>query len=199
MSDPSRVSSAAAAANAQLGGIRPPDAAPASSPREQGKQFAAVPAKVAKKPEEGTEPAEKVKKKKPVKPILLVVVALLAGYVVKGKAVKPHYGPGATVPKGAIIDLPSVTTNLSDGHLAQIGVSLQMSAPGSAKEVAKDTSELLSATVAAVGAQSYSTLLPASGRAALQAQLLRTYQVDLGTSEGAQQVSQVYFTSFVLQ
>jgi flagellar basal body-associated protein FliL len=54
-------------------------------------------------------------------------------------------------------------------------------------------------TIATLGNESYGDLLPASGRAALRATLLGNYQKILGTSEGAQVVSGVYFTSFVLQ
>lgn len=197
MSDLSQMSTAAQATAAQLAGIRPPNGMPPgggllAQAAQAQRAAAAEPAKAA--------PAgEKPKKKKPIKPIALAVVLLLVGYVAKGKIMKPHYAPGEKVPLGAIFDLGTVTTNLGDGHLAQIGVSLQMTAVASSKEETKDTSELLGSVVSALGASTYDELLPASGRSALATTLLHDFQVDLGTSEGAQQVSQVYFTSFVLQ
>lgn len=140
------------------------------------------------------------KKKKPIKPILIVVVLLLVGYVAKGKIIKPHYGPGHPVPAGVIFDFPAaVTTNLPDGSLAQISISLQLTKAASIKTVSNDTSELVGTAVQIIGHDSYSTLLSTAGRLALQRDLLHAFQSELPVSEGAQQVSAVYFTSYVVQ
>lgn len=177
-------------------GIRPPDGPPMPAAYAAQAQRAAQPAP-APKPAKGEAGAKA--KKKPIKPIALVVMLLLVGYVAKGKIVKPHYAPGEAVPLGQIIDLTQVTTNLADGHLAQLGVSLQMTKVGSSKEVTKDNSEILSTIVTDVGEETYATLLPPQGRAALQSKLLHNIQQDLGPVDGAEQVAAVYFTSFVLQ
>lgn len=177
-------------ATARLSGVRPPSVRPPSPigvSTAEADQAAAA------------EAAAKAKKKKRTKVIIICVVLLLVGYEVKGKVVKPHFGPGEKVPAGAIISLGSITTNLSDGHLAQIGVSMQMTAAANAKKEAMVQSELVGATVAILGQQTYNGLLPAGGRSALRGELLRAYQQTLGVNEGAQQVSAVYFTSFVLQ
>ncbi len=142
---------------------------------------------------------EKAKKKKPIKPIIMVLVLLLVAHVVMGKVIKPHYRPGAKVPAGAIVDLGSITTNLADGHLAQVAVSMQTTVAASSKQVDKLTPELIGSTVSVLGGETYAELLPAAGRAALRRDLLRIFQHELGPNEGAQQVSAVYFTSFVLQ
>jgi flagellar basal body-associated protein FliL len=186
---------AAQAAAARLAGMRPPGAAPAAPVAE------AAPEEGKKKRRRGKKGAEGAdgKKKKPVKPILAVVLLLVVGYVVKGKVMKPHYKPGEHVPNGAIFPLGSVTTNLSDGHLAQVTISLQLTAPANSKLITKDQDMLTATVVNDLGAQTYNSLVLPAGRAALRAQLLRGFQQDLGTSEGAQQVSAVYFTGFVLQ
>ena len=152
------------------------------------------PAKAAKAAE-----GEKAKRKKPIKPIIMVLVLLLVGKVVMGKVVKPHYRPGAKVPAGVIVPLGSITTNLADGHLAQVAISMQMTVAASSKQVDKLTPELIGSTVSVLGGDTYAELLPATGRAALRRDLLRIFQHELGPNEGAQQVSAVYFTSFVLQ
>ena len=187
---------AAQAAASRLAGMRPPAAAPpVAEVPEGGKK-----AKKGKKGEEGKEGDGKNKKKKPVKPIALAVLVLLVGYVAKGKIMKPHYGPHDPVPAGAIYDFPeSVTTNLPDGSLAQIAISLQLTKVGSVKTVTKDNSELMGTAVRIIGADSYQRLLSTAGRVALQKALLSAYQQELGQSEGAQQVSAVYFTSYVVQ
>lgn len=146
-------------------------------------------------------PEEGSRKKSKKKLIVLVVVLLVVGFYAKGKLLKPHYGPGAKVPPGQIFALggTTITTNLSDGHLAQIGISLQLTKPANAKEINADVPELTSSTVEILGQQTYVGLLDPIGRRELASELLRAYQRDLGRSEGAQQLSAVYFTSFVLQ
>src|SRR5580698_1774677 len=91
----------------------------------------------------GEEPEEKKKGK--LKLILIVVlgVALLGGaaymMVLKPMLFPPHYKPGQPVPAGKIISLPQNTINLSDGHLLQVTVALQLTAP--AQESAIDNED----------------------------------------------------------
>jgi flagellar basal body-associated protein FliL len=144
-------------------------------------------------------------KKRLVKPIGGLVFALLVFHVVSPKFIKPHYDAAHPVPNGSIIELGTVggttqiTTNLSDGHLAQISISLQMTKVGSSKTEGKLEDELMGDTISIIGAETYDELLPQSGRAALANQLLATYQRVLPPVDGAPEVSGVYFTSFVLQ
>lgn len=186
---------AAQAAAARLAGMRPPPAAAAAAPEAPPAE-----AKKGRKAKKGdAEGAEGGKKKKPIKPILIAVVVLLVGYVAKGKIMKPHYKPGEKVPLGAIYQLGSITTNLSDGHLAQLSISLQLTKPANSKAIVKLQDELTATAVTDIGQQTYNALILPAGRHALAATMLHGFQADLGTSEGAQQVSAVYFTSFVLQ
>ncbi|MCU1492399.1 MAG: Flagellar protein FliL [Acidimicrobiaceae bacterium] len=185
---------AAQAAANRLAGIRPPAAAVGPATPAADRKLA----KTSEKKDEKSAPG--TKRKIPVKVVALVLLVLVVGYVAKGKIIKPHYGPHDPVPAGAIFDFPSsVTTNLPDGSLAQISISLQLTKVGSSKVVTKDTSELVGTAVQIIGGNSYATLLSTPGRAALQAALLHAFQSELGTTEGAQQVSAVYFTSYVLQ
>jgi len=143
------------------------------------------------------EEIKKAKKKKRTKIIGLVVVLLLVAHVVEGKVVKPHYG--ANVPNGTTYGLGGITTNLADGHLAQISISLQLTKAANTKTIGNFNSALTSSTVTLIGQQSFASLLPPGGRAALRDRLLASYQSILGMNEGAEQVRAVYFTSFVLQ
>jgi flagellar basal body-associated protein FliL len=186
---------AAQAAASRLAGMRPPAAAPAAAaPPEPVPEE-----KKGRKSKKGGD-ADGGKKKKPVKPILLGLLVLVVAYEVKGKVMKPHYGPHNPVPAGTIYDFPGqVTTNLPDGSLAQISMSLQLTKVGSVKVVTKDNSELMGTATQIVGEHTYSQLLSPAGRVALQHQLVAAFQKELGMTEGAQAVSAVYFTSFVLQ
>lgn len=193
----------------------PPSAAAPSTPAAQaaaarlasmGQPKAAVEAaaappskREAKKAKKAEQAGADGKKKKPVKAILAVVLLVAVGYVVKGKVMKPHYKPGEKVPAGKVVPLSAVTTNLSDGHLAQVTINLQLTAPANSKEVTKDEPQMVATIVRYLGEQTYGGLLAPAGRAKMQASLLRSFQEELGTSEGAQQVSAVYITGFVLQ
>lgn len=139
------------------------------------------------------------KKKKPIKPIAGVLVLLLVAHVVMGKVIKPHYSAAHPPAPGIIEGLGGITTNLADGHLAQISVSMQATKALNTKKFATDESALVGETVSIIGAKTYGELLSPSGRALLQSQLLTAYQKELGLNEGGQQVTSVFFTSFVLQ
>lgn len=183
---------AAQAAAARLAGLAPPPRAAAPPAPEPLSKKEARKAKKEGAKGEG-------KKKKPIKPIAAVLLLLVVGYVVKGKVVKPHYGPGAKVPPGAVVALQSVTTNLSDGRLAQVSVSIQLTKAANAKLVATDEDQMVASIVTYLGQQTYTGLLAPAGRATLRVSLLHAFQAELGPSEGAQQVSAVYITGFVLQ
>lgn len=184
---------AAQAAAARLAGMRPPGRV-VPGPGTGDAAASGAPGTTAEAPK-----AEKKKRKLPIKLIALVLVVLVAGYVVKGKVMKPHYGPGHPAPAGEVLSLGTVTTNLSDGHLAQVSISLQLSKPANEKTVTKDEPELTATVVSELGQQTYPGLLDPVGRAALRQALLRSFQQELGTAEGAQSVTAVYFTGFVLQ
>ena len=183
---------AAEAAAARLAGMSPPR--PAEAPAAPAAPASRKEQRAAKKAAKGG-----AKKKLPIKPILGVVLLLLVGYVVKGKVIKPHYGPGQKVPNGQIVAIDQVTTNLADGHLAQVTVELQLTKPGSTKLVTLDDPELVNSVVTDLGQDTYGQLLAPAGRAALKLELLHQFQQILGPAEGAQQVSAIYFTGFVLQ
>lgn len=138
-------------------------------------------------------------RKKAIKAILAGLLLLVVGYVVKGKVLKAHYRAGETVPPGQVVALNAVTTNLSDGHLARVAVSLQLTKPANPKEVTSDEPRLLATIVSYLGRQSYHGLLSPSGRSRLDAFLLHRFQQELGPVDGARQVSAVYLTGFLLQ
>lgn len=148
---------------------------------------------------EGEAPKKKGKKK-----LVLILVAVLlvgaAGYVVKGRSHKLVYKPGQPVPVGVVTSLGTLTVNTSDGHLVQVGIDLQLTKVAVSKTVSTDQPQLRNAAIADLGAQTYPGLLAPTGRAALQQQLLASFQKVLGPVDGAApQVSAVYFTSFILQ
>ncbi len=100
---------------------------------------------------------EKVKKSKK-KLIIILVVLLLVGFEAKSMLLKPHYKPGQTVPLGTILPLDQLTVNMSDGHLVQASISLQLTKVA-AKTTTTDVPRFDDAAITVLGAQTYDQLL----------------------------------------
>ena len=144
----------------------------------------------------GEAPPKKSKKK--VLIIMLVVLAV-GGFEAKSILLKPHYRPGQAVPLGTILALDQLTVNMSDGHLVQAGISLQLTKVAS-KAAATEVPRFDDAAITVLGAETYDGLLAPGGRATVKAEILALCQKILPPVDGAaEQVSAVYFTSFVVQ
>ena len=148
---------------------------------------------------QGAEGADAPKKKSKKKLIIILVVLLLVGFVAKGKIMKPHYKAGQTVPLGTILPLDQLTVNMSDGHLVQASISLQLT-----KVASKTATNLVprfdDAAITVLGDETYNELLGPGGRTEAKTQILALCQKISPPVDGAaEQVSAVYFTSFVVQ
>jgi flagellar FliL protein len=178
-----------------------PDAAPASVPDAPEAKAATRADKKGKKSKKGAAGAEGEKKGSKKKLIIVgLVVVLAVGYVAKGKLMKTVYKPGQPVPAGTIDPLSQMTMNLSDGHLAEVTVALQLTKVADAKTVTADTPRFEDAIITVFGGETYAQLLTNAGKNTARQQILQQCQQILGTTDGAaEQVSAVYFTDFVLQ
>ena len=138
----------------------------------------------------------------------LVLVGLVALVAVGGLAYpklthkKPAGGyksVAMAVPNGPIESLDPVTINLSDGHLLQVGVAVQLTQTADAKKITAMEPRILDAVISTFSAWTYPNLLGPPGHEQARQQLearLRSLFPPVG---GAPQVAGVYFTSFVMQ
>jgi flagellar basal body-associated protein FliL len=141
----------------------------------------------------------KVKKSKKKLVIIVLVVFLIGGFEAKSMLLKPHYKPGQAVPLGTILPLDQLTVNMSDGHLVQASIDLQLTKVA-AKSAALDVPRFDDAAITVLGAQTYDQLLAPGGRTEVKAEILSLAQKIAPPVDGAaEQVSAVYFTSFVVQ
>jgi flagellar FliL protein len=144
------------------------------------------------------EPPKKSKKKLIL--IILALVLLVGGYEAKSILLKPHFKPGQPVPLGKILPMDQLTVNLSDGHLVQASISLQLTSVASASGISSDMPKFDDAAITVIGEQTFHGLLSPLERAALKTQMLQRFQKIAGTVDGAaQQISAIYYTGFVLQ
>lgn len=153
--------------------------------------------KSAPKAKEGPPPR---KSKKKVFVIVAVLIILIGGYEAKTILMAPHFKAGQKVPLGKILPLDQLTVNLSDGHLVQASISLQLTSVASPSAINSDLPRFDDAAISVLSTQTYQGILPAAARDQIKAQILQDCQKIVGTADGAaQQVSAVYFTSFVVQ
>ena len=138
---------------------------------------------------------------------LLLLVGLVAVVGVAGLAYpklthkKPagYKSAALAVPNGPIESLDPVTVNLSDGHLLQVGVAVQLTQTADAKKVTAMDPRILDAVISTFSAQTYPNLLGAAGHEQARQQLEARLQSMFPPVAGAPQVAGVYFTSFVMQ
>lgn len=148
--------------------------------------------------DEPTAPPKKSKKKLFL--IIAALVMLVGGYEAKSILLAPHYKPGQKVPLGKVLPLDQMTVNLSDGHLAQVSISLQLTSVASTSSMSAELPRFENAVITVFSAATYQGLLPAAAREHVKAQILQDCQEIAGTVDGAaQQIVNVYFTGFVLQ
>lgn len=148
-------------------------------------------------------PTAEPAKKKSKLPIIIAIVVVLAvgGYVAKGKFLKPHYSLKHPAPLGVIDDLGGgqLTVNLSDGHLVQVSLAIQLTSVADQKKIDSEVPIFQDATISVLGAQTYSSLLAPGGRQAVKQQLLERFQQIAGNADGVAQITAVYYTSFIIQ
>lgn len=179
------------AAEAKSKGRRKGDAKP-DAPKGKGVAAAATAA--------GEESTKKGSKKKLIIIGAVVLVLVLGLYMVKGRSHHVVYKAGEPVPAGKVVSIGTITANTADGHLVQAGMDLQLTIVANPKTEAADAPQFTNAAIGDLANWTYAQLLTASGRTGLQKQLLTSFQKILGTTDGAaEQVSAVYFTSFILQ
>ena len=143
--------------------------------------------------------------KKGEKKLLLAIllVVLLGGgagvymFVLK----KPTKPPTAKVALHSVsYTMPTITTNLDDGHIVQAQMILEL-APGDTKtEVTKDIPQLNNAAILTFGGMSYSQLLPTAGRTQAAATLQAAFNTVLHTGKKPwDTVDSILFSSFIVQ
>lgn len=151
-------------------------------------------------PASETPEAPPKKSKKKLFIILAAIILLVGGYEAKSILLAPHYKPGQKVPLGKILPLDQLTVNLSDGHLVQASISLQLTSVASASSLSSDLPRFDDAAITVLSAETYPGLLPAAAREKVKSEILNDCQQIAGTVDGAaQQITSVYFTSFVIQ
>ena len=145
------------------------------------------------------------KSKKKLFMIIGIVVLLGGGFKAKSILLAPHYAAGQKVPDaaGATGVLPLDTLppiNLSDGHLIQVAISLQLSVAAAPAKMTLDLPRFDDAAITVFGQMTYNQLLAPAGKEQVRAKILAADQAIAGVADGhGQQINAVYFTGWTLQ
>jgi flagellar FliL protein len=149
--------------------------------------------------------AEEPKKKGKAKFLiigLVVVIAAAAAYlfVLKKPAASVKSAKTAAELASVSYTMPTITTNLNDGHIVQAQMILEL-APGDTKaEVAKELPELNNAAILTFGSMTYSQLLPTTGRTQAAATLANAFNTVLHAGHKPfATVESILFASFIVQ
>lgn len=137
--------------------------------------------------------------------VVVVVVAVLAGAALmlpkltKKAPARSLKAAALAVANGPIDSLDPVTVNLSDGHLLQVGVAVQLTTAANAKTVTADQPRILDALITVFSGWTFPNLLGNAGHEQARAQLEARLRTLFPPVNGLPQVAGVYFTSFVMQ
>ncbi len=139
------------------------------------------------------------KKKSPLKLVVILLVVLLvagAGYIFmsRGSAAPAPAAAVAAAPvvEGAVIRLEPLFINLKDERFLKLGIALQTSLLGKDPEL--DGSKALDAAIEVFSGQDIQQLSDEAGRSLLKEELLEQITDAYGS-----EVSDIYFTEFVMQ
>ena len=149
------------------------------------------------------EPAKPKRKRKLV--LLLALVAVIAVAAVAypklthKKPARGYKSVALAVPNGPIESLDPVTVNLSDGHLLQVGVAVQLTQAADVKKVTSMEPRILDAVISTFSALTYPGLLGPAGHEQARQQIEGRLVTLFPPVGGTPQVAGVYFTSFVMQ
>lgn len=155
-------------------------------------------------PDAGAEAEAKPAKGKR-KVLILVALVAIAGLAVVAYPKLSHkkapnaHAAATAVANGPIESLDPVTVNLSDGHLLQVGVAVQLTLAADAKKVTAADPRILDAVISTFSALTYPGLLGTAGHEQARQQIEARLRGLFPPVAGAPQVAGVYFTSFVMQ
>jgi flagellar FliL protein len=140
------------------------------------------------------------------------VIGMAVGFALIGAVVGPKVAGGSSAPppaaadtttttvEGPVVVLDAVTLNLTDGHLLQVGLALELdpkaepAVPTSDTDPTKGYAKAIDATIDLLGNESMASLSAPGGRTAAKTAL----EAELRTiSDGG--IVGVYFHQFVMQ
>ncbi|MGC8465006.1 MAG: flagellar basal body-associated FliL family protein [Acidimicrobiales bacterium] len=98
-----------------------------------------------------------------------------------------------------LVSGPSVTTNLSDGHVVEASVQLSFIHGTLPATVTAVSAQMKSAMIQALAAWTYPALLAPSGRTKLKAELITDLNAILATQPTKEKILNLYFTNFIMQ
>ncbi|NNN11043.1 MAG: flagellar basal body-associated FliL family protein [Acidimicrobiaceae bacterium] len=154
----------------------------------------------AKKPDSSKKPE---KKKGGKKKLLFIVLPLLL--VVAGAAYFLLFSGGSSKASATVATPPptynfsSLTTNLSDGHVLQVGMTFQLSRTSTPAEVTADLPQVTDIVIQTFAGYTYPYLLNPQSRDIAKQVLLKAINAELARTPKKPKVNAIFFTTFLMQ
>lgn len=145
---------------------------------------------------------KKGSKKKLILIILLVVLAAGGGgfgaLTFLGSS-KPHKAAFVPPKVGPIYGFGTITTNLSDGHLIQLGMSLQLGVKDLTTAITPLNKDMTDVVITDLSGWTYAQLLSPIAKLTLKKQLILDLNKIVKVATGKNEITDIYFTSFIMQ
>ncbi|MDA8277638.1 MAG: flagellar basal body-associated FliL family protein [Actinomycetota bacterium] len=160
-------------------------------------------ATTAKKAEEQTEGGPKKGGKKKIILIVLLVLVAAAGGGVGASILMGGSKPAkaAFVPPkvGPVYDFGQITTNLADGHLIQVSMSLQLGVNDLTADISPLSKSLTSIAINDLSGWTYTQLLSVAAKQDLAKELIKDFNKTIKVATGKNEITGIYYTNFIMQ
>ncbi len=125
--------------------------------------------------------------------LAVLAIGFLAYTTLTQKTPKPVYAAGGT------LTLSQTTLNLSDNHLLQVQLVLQLSKTADTASINSHNPQIMDAMIAVFGSMTSTQLETEQGKEQAKQQLITAFENIVGKSQGFPQIMGIYFTDFVMQ
>lgn len=161
-------------------------------------------ATAAKKLDSTAQTGEKKKRSKVKLLIVVFLILLLAGgggyTALKLLTPKPHHKTAFVPPVvGPLMSFPSITTNLSDGHLIQLTISFQLTVGSLPADLSPLQQKMTDAAILDLSTWTYPQLLIPSAKDQLKRQLLASFNAIVKVATSKDEIAKVFITNFLMQ
>lgn len=155
-------------------------------------------------------PAKKSRKKLVF--VLIAVLLVAGGGFVYLKVLKKPAAPASSTQPGAVLQMPTQTLNLADGHLLQVGYALQLTTTAEKATILSQQARIENAALNVLSPYTYHALLTQKAKQQAQHRLTAAVQQVLataptpdgskppsGTGPARTGVLRAFFTAFLMQ
>ena len=152
-----------------------------------------------------TDSAKQPEKKKKGGKKKLLFIALPLILVIAGAAYFLLFSSGSSKASATVVtplptyNFATLTTNLSDGHVLQVGMTFQLTRTSTPAEVTADLPQVTDIVIQTFAGYTYPYLLNPQARDVAKQVLLNAVNAELARTPKKPKVNAIFFTTFLMQ